>query len=108
VTDQWEGWWEPVDGSPSPRLHGKVEYEPSFDGDGVEIDLLVRDLDVPDGEQVELLLAGAVVLSATVEHGGARERLRSADGHVVPDLARQSVELRHAGTVLARAVLEPD
>ena len=108
MSDAWEGWWEPVEGSSSPKLHGKVEYEPSRDVDGTEIDLLVRDLDVADGESVELLLDGQVVLAATVERGQVREWLRSADGHAVPDLSRRTVELRHAGTVLARAVLEPD
>lgn len=94
-------------GSPSPDLHGKVEWEPSTDG-GTEIDLLVRDLAVPDGDEVELVCEGTVVLTAPVEKGDARVLLKSADGHVVPDLSGRAVELRSRGVVLARTVLVPD
>lgn len=51
------------------------------------------------------------MLTAIVNRGKARRRLKSSDGHVVPDLSRQAVELRHGGTVLAhtrpRARLTP-
>lgn len=105
--DQYEGWWEPVPGSSSPRLHGKVEWEPSAGG-GTEIDLLVKDLDVPDGQEVDLVCSGRVLLRAAVTGGEVRSTIRSADGHSVPPLAGSAVELHCRGEVLARTVLEPD
>lgn len=104
---EWEGWWEPVDGSPSPDLHGKVEWEPSLEG-GTEIDLLVRDLALSDGEPVELVCEGHVILRATVSGGDVRATIRSADGATVPNLSRKEVELRSRDGLLARTVLEPD
>jgi hypothetical protein len=105
--EETEGWWEAVDGSPSPDLHGKIEWEPSRDG-GTEIDLLVRDLDVPDGEEVEVMCEGRTILHAMVEGGEARHIIKSSEGHDVPELGGKAVELLHHGTVVARAVLEPD
>ena len=105
--DEFEGWWEVVDSSPSPDLHGKIEWEPSLDG-GTEIDLLVRDLDVPDGEEVEVVCEGRTILRAAVERGGARKLVKSSEGHDVPALRGKAVELRHRGALLARTVLEPD
>ena len=104
---EWEGWWEPVEGSPSPDLHGKVEWEPSPEG-GTEIDLLVRELSLSDGEQVALVCEGEVILTATVSGGDVRARIRSSDGATVPNLSRKEVELRYREHVLARTVLEPD
>ena len=106
-TQEWEGWWEPVSGSPSPDLHGKVEWEPSLDG-GTEIDLLVGDVAVPDGDEVTLVCDGRIVLRATVSGGRARAVIRSSEGHHVPALAGKHVELRYGAVVLARTVLEPD
>jgi hypothetical protein len=105
--DEYEGWWKPVAGSPSPRLHGKIEWEPSLAG-GTEIDLLVKDLDVPDGQEVDVVCDGTIVLRAAVTRGSVRAILRSSEGHSVPRLAEKAVELNHGGTVLARTVLEPD
>lgn len=105
--NETEGWWEVVESSPSPDLHGKIEWEPSTEG-GTEIDLLVRDLDVPDGEEVEVVCEGRTVLRAAVEGRSARKLIKSSEGHTVPDLGGKTVELRHRGVVLARTVLEPD
>jgi hypothetical protein len=105
--EQYEGWWEPVPGSSSPDLHGKVEWEPSRDG-GTEIDLLVKRLDLPDGAEVDVVCEGVVVLRTTVTNRSVRRILKSADGHAVPALAGKGVELQHRGTPLARTVLEPD
>lgn len=105
--EQYEGWWEPVAGSPSPGLHGKVEWEPSHEG-GTEIDLLVKDLDLPDGAEVDLVCEGTVVLRATVAGRSVRSIAKSSEGHSVPALAGKAVELQHRGTPLARTVLEPD
>lgn len=105
--EQYEGWWEPVQGSPSPGLHGKVEWEPSREG-GTEIDLLVKDLALADAEEVDVVRDGAVVLRATVANRSVRSIVRSAEGGSVPALAGKAVELQHRGTLLARTVLEPD
>lgn len=105
--EETEGWWEPVESSASPHLHGKIEWEPSWDG-GTEIDLLVKDLDVPDGEEVEVVCEGRTVLRAPVKGRATRKLITSSEGHLVPNLAGKSVELRHRGVVLARTVLEPD
>ncbi len=105
---EWEGWWEPAPSSPSPELHGKIEWEPSLDG-GTEIDLLVGGgLDLPDGETVDVVCDGEIVISGTVEKGKTREILKSSDGHRVPNLAGKRVELRHGDSLLAETVLEPD
>ncbi len=105
--EETEGWWEVVDSSTSPDLHGKIEWEPSADG-GTEIDLLVRDLNLADGEEVEVTCEGETVLSALVERGRTRKLIKSSEGHSVPNLAGKTVELRHRDVVLARTVLEPD
>jgi hypothetical protein len=105
--DEYEGWWEAVDGSPSPDLHGKIEWEPSADG-GTEIDLLVSKLGVPDGAEVDVVCEGNVLLRAPVTGGKARHIIKSSEGHTVPDLAGKTVELRYGATVLATTVLEPD
>jgi len=105
--EQYEGWWQPVTGSPCPDLHGKIEWEPSRAG-GTEIDLLVKQLDLPDGAEVDVVCEGAVVLRATVTSRGVRSTLRSAEGSAVPAIGGKEVELRHRGTLLARTVLQPD
>ncbi|MBW3615808.1 MAG: hypothetical protein KY439_10955 [Actinobacteria bacterium] len=105
--NETEGWWEVVESSTSPDLHGKIEWEPSMEG-GTEIDLLVRDLDIPDGEEVEVVCENQTILRAPVERGSARKIVKSSEGHSVPNLGGKAVELRHRGVVLARAVLEPD
>ena len=104
---EYEGWWEVVDGSPTPDLHGKIEWEPSTDG-GTEIDLLVSDVSLPDGAELEVLSDGAVNIRGRVSGGSVRELITSQDGHTVPNLAGKAVELRHSGTLLARTVLQPD
>ena len=106
-SEEFEGWWEPVESSSSPDLHGKIEWEPSMEG-GTEIDLLVSKLAVPDGDEVEVVCDGSVVLRAPVRGGKARQIVKSSDGHAIPDLRGRRVELRHAGVVLAATVLEPD
>jgi hypothetical protein len=58
---EYEGWWEVVEDSPSPDLHGKIEWEPSVDS-GTEIDLLVSKLAVPDGADVDVVCDDTVVL----------------------------------------------
>jgi hypothetical protein len=105
--DEYEGWWEAPSASPSPAVHGKIEWEPSMDG-GTEIDLLVSKLDLPDGATVDVTCDGELVISGTVENGKVRKILKSADGHPVPRLAGKRVELRHGDTVLAETVLEAD
>ena len=104
---QYEGWWEAEEGTTSPDLHGKIEWEPSMDG-GTEIDLLVSKLAVPDGDEVEVVADGRTVMRAPVRGGKVRHIIKSSEGHAIPTLAHTAVELRHRGQVLARTVLEPD
>lgn len=104
---EFEGWWEPVEGSPCPGLSGKAELDRWDDG-RMAANFLARKLHLPDGETVHVACDGEVVLSGTVDAGAARARLDSEDGDRVPDLANRAVELRHGDVVLARTVVEPE
>jgi hypothetical protein len=102
-----EGWWEPVTGGASPRLHGKVEWERGDDGE-TEIDLLVRDLDLPDGETVEVVCDGTAVIAGVVSAGAVRAMVKSRNGERVAPIGDKSVELRHRWDTLATTRLDPD
>lgn len=104
---EFEGWWEPVESSPSPKLSGKAELD-RWGEERVAANFLARKLDLPDGEVVHVFCEGREVLSATVSGGKAQARLDSDEGDEVPDLSDRAVELRHGDTVLARTVVVPE
>lgn len=110
---QLEGWWEPVEGTSSPDVHGKVEREISHDGD--ELDVLAKGIEAPAGSQVEVVFDDRVVATAPLERrrrlfGGAGGRVRiTADATSLPAMrAGDRLVLRLNGHPIAQAELQPD
>lgn len=111
-----EGWWQAVPGSPSPRVHGKIEWE-RWDTHS-ELDALVSGVDAPEGAVVQVLRGDRVILEGGLARrrwllgrgeGRARLTRRTDQGADVPELqVGEEVLLRVGGHLLARAVLEAD
>ena len=71
-------------------------------GDGVqELEVKAKGLDLPDGERVELVVDGEVLLEIEVERGRAKVEFDTDSGRHVPEVsAGQTVQIRHGGETL--------
>lgn len=110
---QLEGWWDPVEGTSSPDVHGKVEREINQGRD--ELDVLAKGIEAPAGSQVDVVFADRVVATAPLERkrrlfGGADGRVRiTADATSLPAMrAGDRLVLQVNGHPIAQAELQPD
>lgn len=105
--ERFEGWWHADATSPFPKVGGKIEWDGYANGDS-EIELFATIPGLPDGSEV-VVMWGDVEVMAVVARGSVVKRdLETREGDEVPRLAREQVELRHNGIVIARASLDPD
>ncbi len=105
--ERFEGWWQPEASSPFQKVGGKIEWDAFASGDS-EIELFAVIPGLPDGSEVVLMWGDGEVMSVLARGGVLKQDLETKEGDEVPRLAREQVELRHQGAVIARARLDPD
>lgn len=90
------------------RASGKAEREEWDDG-SAEFEAHVRDLDLPDGSEIEFVVDGVTLGRVVTTGGRARLEYDSRDGDDVPPVADgQRLLIRHAGTDLLEGAFRPD
>jgi hypothetical protein len=99
----------PIAGAPAAaRAAGKAEREEWDDG-SAEFEAHVRGLDLPDGTEIEFVVAGVTLGRAVTAGGRARLDYDSRDGDDVPPVADgQRLVIRHAGADLLEGAFRPD
>ena len=99
----------PIAGAPAAaRAAGKAEREEWDDG-SAEFEAHVRGLDLPDGTEIEFVVAGVTLGRAVTTGGRARLDYDSRDGDDVPPVADgQRLVIRHAGADLLEGAFRPD
>jgi len=99
IEEQFEARLSPPAGGPGDA-RGKIER--TRFGDGVEeLEVKAKGLELPDGETVELVVDGEVLLEIEVERGKAKTEFDTDSGRAVPVVsADQAVRIRHDGRTL--------
>jgi hypothetical protein len=91
----------PVDENPiAAEARGKAERE-SWSGESAEFEAHVRGLELPDGSEVEFVVADVVLGTVALRSGGGRLEFHSRLGQSIPPVeAGHVLEVRYAGAVL--------
>lgn len=101
ATSDYEAKLRPVDEDPVTALaRGKAEREGRSDGFS-EFEAHVTGLELPDGTEIEFVVADEILGRVALKGGRARLEFDSRRGQSVPPVvAGLQLEVRHAGKVL--------
>lgn len=94
--------------SAAARAAGNAEREEWDDG-STEFEAHVRGLELPDGTEIEFVVAGVTLGRASLNRGRARLEYDSRDGDDVPPVVEgQRIVVRHAGGDLLEGSFRAD
>jgi len=97
---------------PTPRFFrremGEVERKRFDDGEDL-LKVVFRGVEAPDGDRVEVVIAGRVACEVEIKGGQAYVHLSSANGDVVPAVQHGDVaEIHYRGHPVLGGVFHPD
>jgi hypothetical protein len=87
---------------------GEMEIK-RYEGGEKRMEIDLKELKVPDGARVSIVIDGRVEREVEVRRGYARVRVSSAEGEPIPDVQIGStVEVRHMGEALLEGTFKLD